>query len=101
MNIELKKNNMSSSINLSCDIDISNADSFKEAALEALKDEKGDIVFDFSKVGFVDSTGLGAFVAINNFVKKNDGKVIIKNANSLVKKVFIITKLNDVFMIED
>lgn len=63
--------------------------------------DKGTInyVFDFSGCEFIDSTGLGALVAMYKRCVEHRGSIKLKNLKPEVKKLFELTRLNQVFEI--
>ena len=48
----------------------------------------------------MDSTGLGGFIYLLNYVKENGHEVHIEHLDPNVKKLFTITKLDKLFHIE-
>jgi anti-anti-sigma factor len=59
------------------------------------------ILVDFSAVTFMNSSGLGALVAILKKVRLNDGNLYICSLNEQVKMIFSLTKMDSVFTICD
>lgn len=57
------------------------------------------INFDFSKVLFVDSTGIGILINLVDTLKRNNEQLCISfsNIQPLVKEVFEILQLNEIF----
>jgi len=64
--------------------------------------EKGHRTFiiDLSDVDYIDSSGLGMLVAIHKKALQKGGSVIIKGINGLVKELFELTRLTQVFEIQ-
>lgn len=60
-----------------------------------------DIVFDFSKVRFMDSSGIGVIIGRYKKVCVDGGKVSVINANERVKKVFDLSGMNKIINIYD
>lgn len=54
-------------------------------------------LIDLSEVDYIDSTGLGALVAINKKVLRRGGSLKITGTHGLVREVFKLTCLNKVF----
>ncbi|MFT8349339.1 STAS domain-containing protein [Clostridium saccharoperbutylacetonicum] len=63
--------------------------------------EKGqrNFTFDFSKCDFIDSTGLGALVAIYKKCVEKGGTIKLKALKPEVEKLFKLTRLDKVFEI--
>lgn len=56
-----------------------------------------DLVFDFSDVTFMDSSGIGVVLGRYKKIRASGGRVVIRNANSLVRKIL---EMSGVFMLE-
>lgn len=55
---------------------------------ELLKSSVKNVVFDFTKVNFMDSSGIGVIMGRYKNIQKLRGKVAIVNPNSQVKRIF-------------
>lgn len=92
-------------IALNGDVDAHTAPSLKEAIDKAVASGKVKIVFDFSKVNYISSAGIGVLNAALNTVKGKGGKMSIFGANKTVwdtldvmyftKKIQVFTQLAD------
>ena len=58
---------------------------------ELLKSINKNIIFDFSKVSFMDSSGLGVILGRYKKLKDKGGKLYIRNANTQIEKVFTVS----------
>lgn len=83
------------------EVDIYTSPKLKAALIEALEDKNSDILIDFLKVEYVDSTGLGALISILKKVKENDNMVYVENVKPNIRKLFDITNLDKVFEIKE
>lgn len=88
-------------INLKGEIDIANVENFKTNCLKLAEDNKLSFTFDCSELIFIDSTALGAFVAISKAVTANQRDIILKSLKPSLKKLFVITNLDKTIKIED
>lgn len=86
---------------LSGDLDINNVENFKKEALEKYKNLEKDIVFDLEKLDYIDSTGLGAVITVFKEVRDKKKTLTIKKAKKNIKKLFVITELDQLFIMED
>lgn len=59
--------------------------------LKSLASSKTKLVLDFSKVSFMDSTGIGVLLGRYNKYSKNDIELFIKNPTSYVNRIFEMT----------
>ena len=79
-------------------IDAAGAIQFKERMREIIQEPSARVVLDMSMVGFLDSSGLGAVVA----VKKALGpirRLELSGLTATVEKVFHLTRMDSVFVI--
>lgn len=69
--------------------------------LEAFQNQDGlKAVLDLSGVDYMDSTGLGVFVAFYKSVNAKGGHVKLKGLSSRLKRLFDITGLGEIMDIE-
>jgi len=83
------------------EIDIYSGPDFRENLLQAMGDCKQNIVLDCSEMTYIDSMGLGIMVAALKRVRQNGCNITIRNARPNVKKLFTITGLDKVFIMEE
>jgi len=86
---------------VSGEIDICSAPDFKEKLYSAIGDIPADVVLDFTNLEYIDSMGLGILVGALKRIKGHGHDIVIKNAGSTVKKLFRITGLDKVFVMEE
>ena len=79
------------------DLDAFYAEEFKEKALASVADKEKDILFDASELTYIDSTGLGALIAIYNVQRQKGRGLKVIHVPETVEKLFRITRLNEVF----
>jgi anti-sigma B factor antagonist len=97
---EWKEQDKSWNISLSGEIDIYNAPELKSKLLDLLKQRKGDIQIDCKDLKYIDSTGLGVLISALRHVKDYGGSITIRNLKPYIQKIFRITGLDKVFIIE-
>ncbi len=102
MNIEQKFNDSSNAweIKLNGEIDIYNAPDLKESLTELIEERQGDIIIDCEDLKYIDSTGLGVLISILKKVKEYDGVIKIVNLKPYINKIFNITGLDKIFILE-
>lgn len=81
------------------ELDVYNTKKFKEKSLKIYEKDKKDILFDFSELEYLDSTGLGSLIYLLKEIEKDGNKIVIENINNSIMKLFKITKLEDMFEI--
>lgn len=87
-------------ISIAGEIDIYNCTGIKDILSNLIQEHSCDIVLDCTNLEYIDSMGLGALVAIVKKVKNYKGNFHITNLNSSVAKVFRITNLDKVFLLD-
>lgn len=88
-------------VDLEGEIDIYTSPKLKESLIEALEDKNSNMLIDFLKVDYVDSTGLGALISILKKVKESENMVYVENVKPNIRKLFDITNLDKVFEIKE
>lgn len=81
-------------------IDAAGAILFKERMRDAVGTAARRVVLDLSRVTFVDSSGLGAIVAVMKLMGP-DRRLELAGLTPNVQKVFRLTRLDGVFTIHD
>jgi len=73
---------------------------FREAVMGLLRG--GDrVVLDLGRVNFMDSSGLGAIVALGRSLSRSGGELRLANVTPHVRTVFELTRLHRAFEIYD
>lgn len=81
------------------ELDINSTDSFKrEILMEYMKDKK-NIEIDGKDFDYIDSTGLGALIYLLKEIKDDGNTISLINIKPNIKKLFKITKLDEVFSV--
>jgi len=91
-------------VSLSGEVDVYNAPQLKDA-LHSLLDEKvADMIIDCKELKYIDSTGLGVLIGVLKRIKDNNGNdsgnITITNLKPYIEKIFKITGLDKIFLIE-
>lgn len=82
----------------------------EEASIQQIGDEIGGLILaspnpkillNFENVEHLSSAALGTLITINNNVKKQGGQLRLANIDPQIYEVFVITKLNKLFVIHD
>ena len=82
---------------LSGEVDAFTGQKVKEALLSlAEKPEARRIAVDLKKVAYMDSTGIGIFVAVMKACKKADSQLLVQNISPRVDRLFRLTGFYDV-----
>jgi len=87
-------------VSLSGEVDVYSAPQLKEVLHSLLDQHNSSIVIDCQDLKYIDSTGLGVLIGVLKRVKDNNGNISIKNLKPYIKKIFTITGLDKIFLIE-
>lgn len=79
-------------------IDAATAIQFKEKMRDATKDGPALVVLDLARVQFLDSSGLGAIVAVKKLLGP-DRALELAGLTPTVEKVFRLTRMDSIFTI--
>lgn len=80
------------------DIDLASCDHVVEIGSLALAEPRVDeLVVDLSRVTFLDSTGLGALVQLQNYSRATDKRLALRGVPPSVSKVLTLAHLEDSF----
>jgi stage II sporulation protein AA (anti-sigma F factor antagonist) len=59
------------------------------------------VVFNFRKLNFMDSSGIGFIIGRYNFLKKINGKVFICSMNEQIRRIVLLSGLAKICVIKD
>ena len=83
---------------VSGELDMAAADELLHTATAALADHaRHNLILDLSEVTFIDSTGLGALVAIRNTTQDRAVTLHLRDATPPVRRLMTITNLDTAF----
>ncbi|WP_045219539.1 STAS domain-containing protein [Desulfonatronum thioautotrophicum] len=84
---------------LTCrEVDAAGAEDLKTDLLAAAKESRKRMILDFSQVEFIDSTGLGAIIAVHKGCA-DGGRLVLCCIADTVASVFTLTRLDAFFTI--
>ena len=78
---------------------VGNRQELKTAVQEALEHGERRFVIDFSRTGYIDSSGLGALVSLSKKVREVQGELRMAGLNEDLRDLFELTKLDTLFLI--
>lgn len=82
------------------EVDIFNSAEVKSKLIELIEEKPADIKIECKDLAYIDSTGLGAFIAVLKKTKEYEKSIYFKNLKPSLSKLFKITNLDKVFVIE-
>ena len=80
---------------------VGNRQELKALVQSALAAGDRKLLFDFSRTGYIDSSGLGALVTIARQVREQGGELRLAGLNDDLRSLFELTKLDTLFSIAD
>lgn len=69
-------------------------------AYESSKGEPSAYTIDLGGSDYVDSSALGMLLALRDYAGGDSAKIKIVNCNNDIKKILVVTKLDELFRIE-
>ncbi|MDQ7824614.1 MAG: STAS domain-containing protein [Candidatus Eremiobacteraeota bacterium] len=88
-------------IRLSGELDIHSAPLFKDEVLSSITGGCLHIIIDLDDLLFLDSRGLGTFIAISRLLKDRQGTLKLICSNDAILRIFTRTGLNEIFQMFD
>lgn len=101
ISIKSEKYEQKTYINLAGEVDVYSAPNFKKNLYDIIDSQDLDVIIDCSDLNYIDSTGLGILVGALKRVKQYNRDVYIRKLKGNMKKLFLITGLDKVFILED
>jgi anti-sigma B factor antagonist len=80
---------------------VGNRQELKDLVNQALDAGNRKILIDFSRTGYIDSSGLGALVALSKRAREVGGELRLSGLNEDLRSLFELTKLDTLFAIAD
>ena len=80
---------------------VGNRQELKQKVLDALEEGSRKFIIDFSKTGYIDSSGLGVVVRAAKQARDAGGQILLRRPTPSIRKVLEITGLEHVFTIID
>lgn len=71
-----------------------------EQTLEKLLEKEGELVLDFTALEYISSAGLRVLLAAHKRMETQEGRLVIRGANAVVREVFIVTGFMDILHVE-
>lgn len=100
LTIKEKEEEKAVQIEIGGEVDIYTCQELKDKLYRCVDQSGKDLVLDCRNLNYIDSTGLGVFVAVLKKVKLIDRQITIVNLKESILKLFLITKLDLLFAIK-
>ncbi len=100
MNIECRKKDNILIVTMEGDIDHHTCEKLRSVVDDTLEQIRGKhILFCFSKVSFMDSSGIGVLIGRYKLVQRLHGKIAVFGAGERIKEIFHLSALDQLFPI--
>ncbi|HXY18457.1 MAG TPA: STAS domain-containing protein [Gemmatimonadales bacterium] len=80
---------------------VGNRQELKQRVLDALEAGDRKFLIDFTRTGYIDSSGLGVLVSLSKKIRDEGGDLRLAGLNEDLKTLFELTKLDTLFAIAD
>ncbi len=80
---------------------VGNRQELKQKVLEQLDAGVRKVLVDFSRTGYIDSSGLGVLVSLAKKIRDTGGDLRLANLNEDLQTLFELTKLDTLFQISE
>ncbi|MDK2917794.1 MAG: hypothetical protein PWQ37_527 [Candidatus Petromonas sp.] len=101
MNVQSFTNNNIKIVRISGEVNFENYNKFRDDLLKHITGERPKILLDMEELSYLNSMGLSAILKAYSKAKKEKGELRLCRLQSHIKKLFSITKLNEVIIIYD
>ena len=78
---------------------VGNRQELKQLVLDAIDKGTKKVLVDFSRTGYIDSSGLGVLVSLAKKIRDGGGDLRLANLNDDLQTLFELTKLDTLFQI--
>jgi len=95
-----KQNSDLIDVAISGEVDIYTSQQLKDKLYSLIDQNDSDIRLDFKDLTYIDSTGLGILVGALKKAREKDRNIKISNLRGNIHKLFLITGLDKLFLIE-
>jgi anti-sigma B factor antagonist len=80
---------------------VGNRQELKQKVLDELESGSRKVLVDFSRTGYIDSSGLGVLVSLAKKLREDGGELRLANLNDDLRTLFELTKLDTMFPIAE
>jgi anti-sigma B factor antagonist len=70
---------------------------FAQTLERTLSDDRGHVIIDFSKINYIDSTGIGELVGYLGRFRNSKRELILVNPSERIRKLLQVARLDDMF----
>lgn len=70
---------------------------FAQTLERTLSDDRGHVIVDFSKINYIDSTGIGELVGYLGRFRSSKRELILVNPSERIRKLLQVARLDELF----
>jgi anti-sigma B factor antagonist len=74
---------------------------FAQTLERALSEDKGHVIIDFSRINFIDSTGIGELVGYLGRFRSFQRELVLVNPTERIRKLLQVARLDKLFLTYD
>jgi anti-sigma B factor antagonist len=89
-----------STVRFEGDLDIVTSEEMKRQLAALVESGSSTVTVDLRNVGFVDSSGLGALVAIHHFATAKGARLVVRRVPPHVRDLLTLTRLDSLLTVE-
>ncbi len=93
MNVQATETGDVITIVIEGDIEMITMKGLKEQLMDIVEKNDKDMIIDFSKVGYLDSSGIGILLAVSKTLKAKDRKLKLSNLSERISRVLELSSL--------
>jgi len=80
---------------------VGNRQELKQMILDQVEEGERKFLVDFTRTGYIDSSGLGVLVSLSKKIREKGGELRLSTLNEDLRTLFELTKLDTLFRIAD
>lgn len=101
MNVDIETKGTATIVRMDGRLDAAAVSTIKGQITNIKVSDGGDLVFNFAKVDFIDSTGLGLVVSTFRHVREANGDLAVCCLTPQVRSLFELTRMHRIFNVFD
>jgi anti-anti-sigma factor len=99
MIIDIKRRQNKITLKVCGRLDTTTAPQLEKELADEMKGRK-EVILDFTELEYISSAGLRVLLSTHKTMKKQGGKMIVRNVNEEVREVFVITGFSEIMDLE-
>jgi anti-sigma B factor antagonist len=101
MSFAIAKNGEVITVEVDGQLIVGNRQELKSKVLDEMEKGSRKFLIDFSRTGYIDSSGLGVLVSLSKKIREQGGELRLADLNEDLRTLFELTKLDTLFQISE